>query len=121
LFHYGCFFWWVNEGVFFKLVRFVGHMDAPKRVWRAVLRSLTLPLLTMPFRSIGHDTPVDGSGLLFHSGNEFGAFFCNVLLLCEILREVIEVDPNYRATGRESLSGSLAHLGRLVWTSQGVR
>jgi hypothetical protein len=34
---------------------------------------------------------------------------------------VAEVDPNYRATGRESLSGSLAHLGRLVWTSQGVR
>ena len=39
-----------------------------------------------PFRSIGHDTSVDGLRFLFHSGNEFGVVFCDVVLLTEILR-----------------------------------
>ena len=45
------------------------------------------------FRSIGHDTFVDEVGLLFHSGDEFGTLFSNVVLLAEILREVVELNP----------------------------
>ena len=39
-----------------------------------------------PFRSIGHDARIDGLGFLFHSGNEFGVVFYDVVLLTEILR-----------------------------------
>ena len=39
----------------------------------------------------------------------------------ELLITSTEVGPNFRTTGRDSLSGSQAHFGRLVWTSQGVQ
>ena len=45
-----------------------------------------------PFRGVGHDALVDGSGLFFHSSDEFGALFRNVVLLTDILREVMQLE-----------------------------
>ena len=39
-----------------------------------------------PFWSIGHDACIDGLRFIFHSGNEFGVVFYDVVLLTEVLR-----------------------------------